>query len=214
MPKAMIYVREPESETIAIDTVHELLKRAYETEFSATYRFGGYYHDLMALASIDFAQRPGANKLMVESQRGDLVIFQDFTHTFANTSDMLSVLRAWNSINVSAYFNFMGLMVSNDEPGAVDFLHEILTFQTFMANWKLPKRPTHEQFHDVLKHMLAKGMGYTAIAKELDRRGFRNSYGKKWYAPALYMWCKRNFGPKENILPSLTKTAKHGRIIT
>lgn len=195
MPRAFTYIRLPDKNAIAaVLSEHDLqvgLHNIYCDKFGMEYRTCETFSDNYTFAVTPFAQRPGGNQVMVQAQRGDLVIFYEFALAFASLQDMLTTWQTWDARGVSSYYHDLDLTVSATDQGALVFLNQLMQFHDTMTNWKTPKRLSNEQIYALINPMKERGLTYAMIAEELNARNFRMLKGSKWNKTNLRIWYNR-----------------------
>lgn len=186
----MIYIRQPTAKKIDLEELERELTDVYKSSYIA-YEFGGVYTDTVDTAATAFAYRPNAIKVLVEAQRGDLVIFKNFELAFAGMFDMHSVLNKWYLKGVSTYFKHIDMACSRDDNGAYVFLSELVEFENKLKDWKCPVEATNETLWGIICPLREKGFKSAEIAKKLNEQGLRNSSGQKWNANSVRAWYSR-----------------------
>lgn len=189
MQRAMIYVRMPTKWKKDLEEVEYRLSRdAFYGKFNLTHQFGGNYRDEVTTAITPLVQRPGGNKLMVDARRGDIVIFQSFTLGFANIVDLHTTLKTWQLRGVTAYFHDLDLTVSDSEPGAYEFLSDLVKFEKDMASWRLPAALSNDLLWEIIGPMRERGMTDRLIAHALNEQGIKGFMGQMWNAHNMRAW--------------------------
>lgn len=187
MPRAMTYVRTSEE----IGDVEQSLFEVYAASYRM-YEWGGHYQDPVQLATTPFVQRPAGNKLMCDTQRGDIVIFPNFTLAFANMNDLHLVLRTWGLKGITAYFHAIDLTFSQQETGAYEFLTELVEFEKEMVAWTCPVEVTNDLIWAIAYPMKQRGLTHEKIAAELNKQNIRTVNGCTWTLHTMRNWYHRN----------------------
>jgi hypothetical protein len=176
----MIYVRMPTKWKKDLEAIEETLAAETLYKFNLSHEFGGNYRDEITQAITPFVQRPGGNRLMVDARRGDIVIFKSFALAFANIMDLHLTLKTWSVRGVTAYFHDLGLTVSESEPGAFEFLSDLVTFEKEMAAWRCPISISRDLIWEFVGPMRERGLTDREIAHELNQKGIKGCIGQMW----------------------------------
>lgn len=97
-------------QTYTFEAQQKVIRAAYDSRFSETHQWGGFYEDKATSGSKPFTERPEGLKLWVLAQPGDMVAWSKMDRAFRNLFDMASLLQMFDAKGVG----FLSLDVALD----------------------------------------------------------------------------------------------------
>jgi len=92
------------------DAQKKVIRAAYDSRFSQTHEWGGFYEDKAVSGSKPFTERPEGLKLWVLAQPGDMICWSKMDRAFRNLFDMASLLQLFEAKKIG----FVSLDVALD----------------------------------------------------------------------------------------------------
>lgn len=124
MPKFYGYCRASTSgQSYTFEAQQKVIRAAYDSRFSETHEWGGFYEDKATSGAKPFTERPEGLKLWVLAQPGDMVAWSKMDRAFRNLFDMASLLQMFDAKGVG----FLSLDVALDTSTPLGrFVHHLL----------------------------------------------------------------------------------------
>jgi DNA invertase Pin-like site-specific DNA recombinase len=110
-------------QSYTFEAQQKVIRAAYDSRFSETHQWGGFYEDKATSGSKPFTERPEGLKLWVMAQPGDMVAWSKMDRAFRNLFDMASLLQMFDAKGVG----FLSLDVALDTSTPLGrFVHHLL----------------------------------------------------------------------------------------
>ena len=97
-------------QSYTFEAQQKVIRAAYDSRFSETHQWGGFYEDKATSGSKPFTERPEGLKLWIMAQPGDMVAWSKMDRAFRNLFDMASLLQMFDAKGVG----FLSLDVALD----------------------------------------------------------------------------------------------------
>lgn len=182
----------------------KVIRAAYDSRFSETHEWGGFYEDKATSGSKPFTERQEGLRLWVVAQKGDMICWSKMDRAFRNLFDMANLLQMFDAKGVG----FLSLDVALDTGTALGkfVMHLLGSVAELERHW------ISQRTKEALAVRLEKGLPYG----NRPPVGWKKNSAGQWdwdtAERRLLAWCRDQHDNHGQIWTAIVKTLKDRNI--